>query len=666
MTQAPPSARPAVDTVLDRFEAWARDTPAARALVHGAEHLTYGELDVRANRLAHRLLGAGLAGNRRVAVATARPVERVVALLAVLKAGGAYCLIDSGSGPRTGRRRLTALSPHLLLADAPDRARLDEGAGPRAVDLGAGGIADLPPTAPDRLRDTPGAAVLFTGGSEARAVPVSQALLLAAYEGWAQLARPTPEDRHLFTGEADATAFAAGWTRALCSGGTLVLPETDVPSPQDLVRTVRDEEVSCLYTDPGGAGELLRQAPEPPPAPAGRGREPAPALHTVRLVAVTGDRFHLDEQIALQDRLRPGARVLAVYGLTEAAGTGTWFELTQLPRPQDDPETLAPLGTPFPGCQVHVLDGEIHLTPPTGTDPVATGDLGTLRPDGLLAFGGRLRDRLTLEGGRRLDPYAVESAIRTHPHIGAAVVARVTTAYRTRLVAYVAPPPEDPDWAVGREAVGLDSLREHLSGKVAYEELPGGLVRLRALPRNRAGQEDRAAVPQPPEPAKPKPRGTPSGGGKYGAAGGEGLSPGCATGCLSLPVAVLLAVLTGVFWPGSTDLTGVPQPWAFLFFVLYVFEVAAFAAGVVFLLGGRRLMPRRGRGRALTRAAHLAVAYLLLAWWPQDNFYRLAAKQDWPRQAALVYAFNIPLMIAGMVVAFYVTRKPSTPFDFDN
>ncbi|HZX37397.1 MAG TPA: hypothetical protein VFF37_03500, partial [Streptomyces sp.] len=59
----------------------------------------------------------------------------------------------------------------------------------------------------------------------------------------------------------------------------------------------------------------------------------------------------------------------------------------------------------------------------------------------------------------------------------------------------------------------------------------------------------------------------------------------------------------------------------------------------------------RGRPRGLTTAAHLAIVWLLASWWPQDNLYRLAAKQDWPRQAALVYTFNVPLMIAAGVVA---------------
>ncbi|KIF06091.1 hypothetical protein PL81_09485, partial [Streptomyces sp. RSD-27] len=128
----------------------------------------------------------------------------------------------------------------------------------------------------------------------------------------------------------------------------------------------------------------------------------------------------------------------------------------------------------------------------------------------------------------------------------------------------------------------------------------------------------------------------------------------------------LALLVTDLIWPGSTDLTGVPGPWSFLFSVLYFFECAAFAAGLLFLCAGRKRMRHPGPGRRWTAAAHLAVAYLLMAWWPQDNLYRLAAKHDWPRQAALVYAFNVPLMVAGLVVALYLTRRPASPFDFDD
>ncbi|QES58366.1 hypothetical protein DEJ51_33030 [Streptomyces venezuelae] len=696
MTQGSESVRfgkRTTDTVLHRFEQWARDTPGARALIAGPDGLTYGELDARADRLAHRLLASGLPAGALVAVGTARQSELVVAVLAVLKAGGSYAVIDVDS-PRSGRRQLAAAEPLVLLTDAAQHAALDNGDGPRVILLDArppviggprtgrtaagpayppgGAPADPPGGAPadapaDRLPGAaappPGrtAAVLFTGAAEPRAVPVSHGLLLAAHEGWAEVARPTPQDRHLFTTGPDVTAFAAGWTRALCTGGALVLSPRAAWKPEDIRTAVETDRVTVLNTDPAGATRLLiEDARQATPAPAAH-RGADPACRSLRLVAVSGDRLYLDEQATLQMRLRPGARVLNVYGCAECAGIGTWFELPQLPAPLDDPERISLLGTAFPGFRAEAHGGEIRLVPPDGADAIPTGDLGLLREDGLLEYGGRLRDRITLPGGRLLDPYPVESVIRSHEGIGAVVLKGVDGPRGPRrLVAYVAPPPGGP---AGTLLPDVEELRDHLAGKVLREDVPRTVIRLRTLPRTAGGREDRDALPLPVLPAAARTTGSKSG--TYAAAAGSSELPaGCAAGCGGVGLGLVAVILTNLLWPGSTDLTGVPQPWAFLFSLLYLFECAAFGVGVVFLFGGRARMLRQRRGPSLTAAAHLAVSYLLLSWWPQDNLYRLAAKQDWPRQAALVYAFNVPLMIAGVVVAAYVVSKPADPFDF--
>ncbi|KIF02064.1 hypothetical protein PL81_32075, partial [Streptomyces sp. RSD-27] len=135
MTQAPHSAgsgRPAADTVLERFEQWARDTPGAPAVLTGPDVLSYAELDARANRLAHHLLALDLPAPARIAVGATRRAEGVVALLAALKAGAAYALVDTGD-TRTARLQLTALEPDLLVTDAAGGARLDRGDGPRTL-----------------------------------------------------------------------------------------------------------------------------------------------------------------------------------------------------------------------------------------------------------------------------------------------------------------------------------------------------------------------------------------------------------------------------------------------------------------------------------------------------------------------------------------------------
>ncbi|WP_412075337.1 AMP-binding protein [Streptomyces xanthophaeus] len=663
------------DTVLHRFERWARDTPAARAVIAGADSLTYGQLDARANQLAHHLLDAGLPADALVAVGTARQAELLVAVLAALKAGAAYTVVDV-EAPRAARQLLAAVEPFALLTHAPHEARLDDGSGRRVIRLGSesAAISARPTGPPPRPCTGPGrtAAVLCAGGAVPRAVSVSHPRLLAAYESWAEVARLHPGDRHLITAGTSVTAFAAGWTRALCSGGALVVPVLAPWRPEEIREAIEAEQVTVVHTDPAGAARLLLRDPGPKdgaqrPGVPGPRREADPQLRAVRLLTVTGDRLYLDEQAALQSRLRTGVRLINVYGLTETAGTGAWFGLPQLPGPVDDPEQLSLIGTPFPGCRVDLRAGEIRLTPPDGGDAIPTGDLARLREDGLLEFGGRIRDRITVDG-RTLDPHALESALRGHEGIGSAMVAAVPGFQGVRrLVAYVAPPADDTSWPPGSLLPDIDEVRAHLADKVPSEDRPRAVVRLRTLPRNRAGQEDRAGLPQPPQAVRGHATaGVARGGGKYGGASAGESSASCAIGCGAIVLAFVARLLTDVIWPGSTDLTGVPNPWAFLFGTLYLFECLAFGLGVGFLFTGRSRMLSHGRGRALTTAAHLAVVYLLVSWWPQDNLYRLAAKQDWPRQAALVYTFNVPLMIAAAVLAFYVSRRRASPFDFED
>ena len=86
-------------------------------------------------------------------------------------------------------------------------------------------------------------------------------------------------------------------------------------------------------------------------------------------------------------------------------------------------------------------------------------------------------------------------------------------------------------------------------------------------------------------------------------------------------------------------------------------EDLSFGIGVAFLFLGHPAMARLGRPAGWTVLAYLAIVWLLVAWWPQDNLYRLAAKTDWPRQAALVLAFNVTLMLAAAALAAFAVSS---------
>lgn len=194
-------------------------------------------------------------------------------------------------------------------------------------------------------------------------------------------------------------------------------------------------------------------------------------------------------------------------------------------------------------------------------------------------------------------------------------------------------------------------IRAFLSGpRLRPNRMPRAVIPVDSLPRTSSDEVDREGLPLPVLPGR--------------AAGGKGALPDLGDASLGVVmlllagfIALVAFLMTDAFWPGSTDLSAVPQPWAGLFTGLYVAECLSFGLGIGFLFLGRRRLTRLGRPPWLTTLAHLSIVWLLVAWWPQDNFYRLAAKTDWDRQAALVYGFNITLMIAAAVLVAFAIRE---------
>ncbi|RBQ18223.1 hypothetical protein DP939_20265 [Spongiactinospora rosea] len=238
----------------------------------------------------------------------------------------------------------------------------------------------------------------------------------------------------------------------------------------------------------------------------------------------------------------------------------------------------------------------------------------------------------------------VERALRSHPRVAECAVTRVETAvWETELVAYVV--------AAGK--VRPAELRQFLAKRLPQRRLPAVVALVDGLPRMPGGEIDYESLPQPAQEYRTV---------RGGKGGAYQVQSTTSVGAIAIttPIAAVAAfLLTNVFWPYSTDLTAVPQPWASLFFGLYLVECVSFGIGVGFLLFGYNIVARARRGPVLTVLTHLAITWLLASWWPQDNFYRLTAKTDWPAQAALVYIFNVTLMLAAIVVVVYVANRPA-------
>ncbi|WP_406208767.1 amino acid adenylation domain-containing protein [Kitasatospora sp. NBC_01560] len=704
-------------TLHGRFEDHAWRSPEAVAVRCGARELTYGELDARADRLAHHLVAQGLRPGDRAAVALGRGTEVFVALLAVLKAGAAYVPLEPGAPDALLRHVLADAAPALVVTEEAHRVRLTDAGGRPVVcpDSAAGAIAALPAGAPAVVTGPADlACVFFTSGSTGlpRGALIEHRNLLAAHRGWSEVYRLSPADRILQTASLEFDVFTADWVRALCSGATLVVAPRNLTLDRtadiaDLPALVAAERITVLELNVRTARRLHDHL-----AASGTG------LPGVRLLTVGAEKWYLDEQLGLQrllnrDTAAPGAdlgkgggtRVLNVYGLAEASVDSTCFDAAGSAGGELS-ERVSLVGTPFPGARVHVLGpdgapvpagkvGEIavagpglgrgYLNRPEETarrfvpapfDPdgrvLLTGDLGRVRADGVLEFTARAEAVVgpvdsvrTPDVVRRVARAAhAEGVLRSHPAVREAAVAEVEPEPgRPTLVGYAVTTP-------GAEGADAWTLSARLTEELPTGQAPAAVVPLPALPRTRAGKLDRSALPLP----APRDyfsagaaggkggRAGRKGGGKAGA-GRPGAAPATGLGCgwllLALPFAVLAWLLTDTFWPGSTDLSAVPDRYAFWFHVLYVFEWLSFGLGVAFLLAGPAVIARHGRPIGLSVAATVSVFWLLAAWWPQDNLYRTASATDWPRQVALVYVFNVALMVAAAVLVRFLVWRPS-------
>jgi amino acid adenylation domain-containing protein len=500
------AAHPPDACVHERFEAQARRTPHAAAVVSGGEALSYAELDRRANRLAHRLRTRGVGPEAPVGVCLERGVELVVAILAVLKAGGAYVPLD----PRQPAARVAAMLDDAgarlvissstlagVLPPCADVLRLDED----RERIGRESGAPLPRAAfPDAL-----AYVVFTSGSTGRpkGVAVPHAAL-ANHMAWMQRAFPLgPDDRVL---QKTPVGFDASvwefWAPLLAGAALVVAPPGAHRDPAALLAAVRDERITVLQLVPSMLGALLQHG----------GLE---RCATLRRLFCGGEALPAGAARQAGAAL-PGAAVVNLYGPTESTIDATWHPF------DGEAGGSVPIGRAVDGVRTYVLDpwgrpalhgvaGELYLggaqlargylgrpgwtaerfvpdglSGRSGARLYRTGDRVRWLPSGALEFLGRVDGQVKVRGFR-IEPGEVEACLREHPAVHAAVVVARQDAGDVRLAAY---------W-VGDEEVGAEALRRHAAERLPEHMVPAAWVRLDALPLTPNGKVDRGALPAP-------------------------------------------------------------------------------------------------------------------------------------------------------------------------
>ncbi|WP_122829333.1 non-ribosomal peptide synthetase, partial [Pseudomonas viridiflava] len=487
-------------TVHAIIEARAASAPESVAAQVGERRLNYGELNLRANALAHHLISLGVRTDDRVAVMARRGLDTLVAMLAVLKAGAGYVPVDPSHPDERIAYLLSDSAPKVVLTQQALLARVPE--------LAAPVIAFDQPTWPERL-DNPQVAgltsanlayVIYTSGStgQPKGVMVEHRTLNNLIDWHCQAF-----DLHAGSHTASVAGFgfdAMAWEvwPALCAGATLHLPPADVGNEQ------LDALLDWWIAQPLQVAFL--------PTPVAEYAFSRDLRHSsLRTLLIGGDRlrqFHRD----------PGFAVINNYGPTEATVVATSGRLL--------PDGSLDIGNPIANTRVYLLDERQQLVPlgvagelyvagdsvargylnrpemtaerflrdPFHNNPEArmyrTGDLARWNADGTLEYLGRNDDQVKIRGVR-IELGEIEAQLSRLPGIEEAlVVAREDEPGQPRLVGYFT---EQADVAT----LNVGELRTALLAVLPGYMVPSALVRLDAWPLTANGKVDRRALPVP-------------------------------------------------------------------------------------------------------------------------------------------------------------------------
>ena len=506
-------------TLQQRFEEQARQRPQAVALILDEQRLSYGELNARANRLAHCLIARGVGADVPVGLALERSLDMLVGLLAILKAGGAYLPLDPAAPEERLAHILDDSGVRLLLTQGHLLERLPRQAGVEvlAIDgLVLDGYAEsdpLPTLSADNL-----AYVIYTSGSTGK--PKGTLLthrnalrLFSATEAWFGF-----DERDVWTLFHSYAFDFSVWEifGALLYGGRLVIvPQWVSRSPEDFYRLLCREGVTVLNQTPSAFKQLMAVACSADMAT----QQPA-----LRYVIFGGEALDLQS-------LRPwfqrfGDRqpqLVNMYGITE-----TTVHVTYRPVSEADLEggLVSPIGGTIPDLSWYILDRDLNPVPrgavgelyigraglargylrraglsatrfvpnpfPGGAGErlYRTGDLARFQADGNIEYIGRIDHQVKVRGFR-IELGEIEAALAGLAGVRDAVVLAHDGVGGTQLAGYVV-----ADSAEDAERL-RESLRESLKRHLPDYMVPAHLMLLERMPLTVNGKLDRQALPQP-------------------------------------------------------------------------------------------------------------------------------------------------------------------------
>jgi amino acid adenylation domain-containing protein len=489
-------------TLSTLFEAQVQRSPEAIALSFQGEHLSYGELNARANQLAHHLLRQHLPMETLVGLALERSLDLVIALLAVVKAGGAYLPLD----PRYPSARLQALWEDAQMPWIVSRTELGEhfagcSASLLLLDQVASQILQEPRTNPQRpIQPEQLAYVIFTSGStgKPKGVAISHAALTNLLLSLCQTYALKAHDSLFAVTTLSFDIAALEIFSPLLVGARVVLVSREVAVNGTRLGQALDRTQATVMQATPASWRLLVAA----------GWQGNPSL-----MALCGGEA-LDRSLALRVLKHVGS-LWNMYGPTE---TTIWSLFSQVQEPITD--EIVSIGRPIDKTEVYILDAHWQLVPagepgelylggrglargyvnqaaltaerflphPFSSQPgerlYRTGDRARYRADGSLEFLGRVDYQIKLRG-YRIELGEIEAALKAHPDVQDAVVVLHTEV------------PENPylsAYLISALPLSSSSLQAFLRQRLPDYMLPSAYVLLDAFPLTPNRKVDRKAL----------------------------------------------------------------------------------------------------------------------------------------------------------------------------
>ncbi|WP_339801540.1 amino acid adenylation domain-containing protein [Paenibacillus sp. FSL R5-0744] len=491
-------------TIQQLFEEQVERTPEAIAVVSEKEQVSYRELNLRANRLAHVLRVQGVKRDEIIGLMVERTPEMVVGILGILKSGAAYVPLDPAYPEERITYMLADSGAHILLT----QDSLEEQVTSLKKNY-AGSILDIEQA--EAMSDTDEnpepinksedlAYVIYTSGStgKPKGVMLEHRGLINAQLLWENSFGIVPEDRIVQFASSSFDASVWEIFMALFAGAKLYIPSKEtILDSQRFVDYIGKNKLTVLTLPPTYLSTIESKQ-----------------LKGVRLLITAGSAIHPE----LAERYMQEMNYVNAYGPSEATICVTVW----IPETKKIENSVVPIGKPISNAEVYITDengelqpigvaGELciggagvargYLNQPEltaekfvenpyrpGERMYRTGDVARWLPDGNIEFLGRIDHQVKIRG-YRIEPGEIENQLLKHPKVREAVViAQLESDGQSQaLCAYV----------VGDSGLKSSMLREYLSQELPEYMIPSYFVALEELPLTPNGKVDRKALPKP-------------------------------------------------------------------------------------------------------------------------------------------------------------------------